>query len=153
MKSLLISVGVLYLFASCASLKCQTDDGITTENVKRIVRACVRKIGDNTYEDNDSRNESEEYDDEDNQDRQPRKHSKTEDDYYVQRNRDHYRNSQRSFHNGYYDDYDHNQGYSRNRGDRQRHQNVSLTDKQAEKDSTCLIHCFFQEMRMVSWLV
>lgn len=157
MKSLLLSLVVLCLCAACSSLKCQTDDGVTEEDVRRIVRVCMRKIGDNTYDGNDySDDNSDEYDDQDNdQERNnDRKHQRPEDEY-RQRNRDHYRN----FRNG---DYNDNDGYSRNNGggDRNRNQNsnsnnnnnnqdTSLTDKQTERDRACLVHCFFQEMKMV----
>lgn len=147
MNSLLVLVVVLYLTSSCYSLKCQTDDGITEEDVRRIVRVCMRKVGENTYDGSEySDTDSEEYDDQENNERNDRKYSRGgggED----QRNRDHYRNFRQTYRNGDYGggDYD---GYTRG-GDRSRNQNVSLTDKQAEKDRACIVHCFFQEMKMV----
>lgn len=146
---LLAAVLTVLLWAAWGNaLKCQTDDGVTEEDVRRIVRVCMRKIGDNTYDGSDYDNdESGEYGDDDTEDRQSRRRPKFEDDY-RQRNRDHYRSAKSSFrNNGYYDEYD---GNSRNGGgDRQRSHNVSLTDKQSERDRACIIHCFFQEMKMV----
>lgn len=147
MSSLLVLVVVLYLASSCFSLKCQTDDGITEEDVRRIVRVCMRKVGDSTYDNSDySDNSSEEYDDQEGGERSDRKYPRGgggED----QRSRDHYRNFRQTYRNGDYGggDYD---GYTRG-GDRARNQNVSLTDKQTEKDRACIVHCFFQEMKMV----
>lgn len=160
MNSFLLAVLlVVYLWAgSGVALKCQSDDGVTDDDVRRIARVCMKKIGDNTYDGSDYDNEdSGEYDDEETDDRPSRKRSQPEDDY-TYRQRDHYRNFRKSARNAYYNDYDGNPrngrggggGNGEDRGDRQRNQNVSLTDKQAERDKACLIQCFFQEMKMVS---
>lgn len=139
---------VICLGSASYALKCQTDDGITDEDVKRIVRVCMRKIGDNSYGDgNDySENESDEYDQDDasSAERNNRKYSHSEDD--RQSNRDHYRGSGRSFRNGDYGDYNYD-GHSRN--GRDRNQTISVTEKQAERDRACIVHCFFNEMKMV----
>ena len=153
-----------WLCSYCHTLKCQTDDGITEEGVRRIVRVCMRKIGENTY-DSDSdydKDDSEEYDDQDEKQEDNdrnynrRRHYGSEDDY-RQRNRNQYRGYRKSYSGGSYDDYDNGYGgYGSSRGgggDNNRNgnnKNVSLTDKQAERDKACIVHCFFQEMKMVS---
>lgn len=139
----LVSIGVTF------GLKCQTDDGVTEEDVRRIVSVCMRKIGDNSYgEGSDySEDNSNEYgQDDENDDR----HAKSEENY-RQRNRDHFRNSRGSFRNTNYQDYQYDTPqYRSGGGDRQRNQNISITEKQTERDRACIVHCFFQEMKMVS---
>lgn len=153
MKSLLVPVFVLILASASYALKCQTEDGgVTEDDVRRIVRVCMRKIGDNSYGDGSdySENESDEYDQDEasSAERNEKKYSHSEDDY-RQRTRDHYRGSGRSFRNGDYGDYNYD-GHSRNEYRRGRNQTISVTEKQAERDRACIIHCFFQEMKMVT---
>ncbi|XP_055676980.1 general odorant-binding protein 71 [Lutzomyia longipalpis] len=134
---LLLLVGVIICVGFCAlveGLKCQTDDGPSEEDVKRVVRVCMRKIGEeldeenNDYEDNDQ---------------------DTGQNNYRDRNRDHlrgrqgrykrsgYRNSERSRSSGY------GGGHSNNN-------NQTNYERRTEYDRSCLIHCFFQEMKMTN---
>lgn len=162
MKQLFLLVVLGYLCATCVSLRCQTDDGVTEEDVRRIVRVCMRKVGENDEDNSEYDEDSSDYDDDGEEDGGQRgggggrrKNTRYGDDY-RQRSRDHSRYFRKSFKNGYYDDYE---GYSRNnnrRGedrDRTGGQNVSLTDKQTERDKACVVHCFFQEMKMVNLVI
>lgn len=194
MKCLLvvITTTVLCIGGTCWALKCQTDDGVTEEDVRRIVRVCMRKVGeddsknasgggggggysnesDDDYEDEASDEPTDDYD----RGQRSRQHSNAEDSYNRQhrnRDRDHLRGSQGFRGPTQYGDYSYSApsggggggggsgyggrgggGYDNNSRTRSSgsdsNRTISVTEKQAERDRACIVHCFFQEMKMVS---
>ncbi|XP_055715306.1 general odorant-binding protein 71 [Phlebotomus papatasi] len=140
----LLVVGVIICVSFCAfvaaGLKCQTEDGPTEDDVKRIVRICMRKIGEEIDEDND-------YDDDDQRD--------SDQDNYRSRNRDHLRGRQGRYRRSTYRNSDRDRSrYSGSSGSSGsgygQNNSQSNYDRRSEYDRTCLIHCFFQEMKMTN---
>lgn len=154
MQRLSFCILILCFSIACA-LKCQTEDGVTEDDVRRIIRVCMRKIGENTYGENSSEydDDSDEYGDDEQEKRSNRRNAKTENNYGQQLNQGSYWNNGRNFRSGGYGDYNNQYDYGRNGGDRNdrnvNRKNNSLTDKQTERDRACMVHCFFQEMKMV----
>ncbi|GAB0096386.1 General odorant-binding protein 71 [Sergentomyia squamirostris] len=135
----IVIISVSFCVLVAAGLKCQTDDGPTEEDVKRVVRVCMKKIGESFDED------SNDYDDDDQQD--------SDQDNYRSRNRDHLRGRQGRYRRSNYRNTDRGGGGGGNRysgyGQNQ-NQSQSNYDRRSEYDRSCLIHCFFQEMKMTN---
>ncbi|XP_059621757.1 general odorant-binding protein 71 [Phlebotomus argentipes] len=114
-------------------LKCQTDDGPTEEDVKRVVRVCMRKIGEE-LDDN-----SNDYED----DEQP-----SDQDNYRSRNREHLRGRQGRYRRSGYKNS--SNGYGQSNNNNNNNNNQSNYERRSEYDRSCLMHCFFQEMKMTN---
>ncbi|XP_037032545.1 odorant-binding protein 59a [Bradysia coprophila] len=160
-------------FWTCHTLRCQVEEGPSEEELKRVVRICMRKLGDesdrnnaeDSYEDSNS-NES--YDNNrrntnnaknGNNGRGNRFARDTDrwqqqngyDNGYGNRNQQRYDNNRYGNNGNYGGEYG-NSGFSNNESNR----NFNMTNRNRNDnendgyDKSCMIQCLFQEMKMTN---
>lgn len=159
-------------------MRCQLDDGPSEEEIKKVVRICMRKLGDNS--DRNNSENSYEDSDEENDNRNDYNHGKNNNNNNNNNNRGNRfarhadmmgdrwqqqegydnvygnRNQQR-YDNNYYgnngnngfdmgNNYGHPSYDNRNHNLSNRNRNY---DRNNMEDKSCMMQCFFQEMKMV----
>ena len=170
------------------ALKCTSDEGLTTEEVRKVVRKCMRKNNDDGYQKYYDEYENFESDDDENDKQRGgfeisnsrrtndrnRQHSNN---YNARQNNDQQQQGAGNYNdmmnnrndrngnqnpyqsnnnnNRYNDNYNSNNdqngnnGYNNNNNhSNNRNNNHNGSDK-AEKDHSCILQCFFQELKMV----
>lgn len=148
------------------SLRCRTDEGPTEEDIKKIVRICMHKVGENDTE-NDYSDENDLDSDEKNGEVSTNRAIRHNDRQNF--NRFNYQNNmQNNNQNNPYGNpnmYGQNNfgsnGHQENYNDQFQNQNpprynnkfnsnkTSANNNQTEQDRACLVHCFFHELKMV----
>lgn len=145
------------------ALKCQTDEGITEEEARKMVKKCTKKTSD--YFDDKSYQEYDNYDsNEDGGEQHNRFSNKDWDEKNVRNhqtnnynmrnngNQENHRGSNyaRSMRQDYLNQKNH-QNYNDNF---QKHgfNNHGNTSNRSDNDQSCLFQCFFQELKSVSKL-
>lgn len=152
-KLFLILVAII-LIGITEALKCRNNDGPSEEKMKRVARSCMKKVS-NVQDGDDSSDYYEDrggFDRGNNSQKRGRdqlgewRHSRvlSRDDYGRQR-------------------YNYNFGNLRNPGTSERHQHqvnsgpnrhsndkISYGNRGNQNDKSCVVHCFFEELNMVS---
>lgn len=156
-------------------MRCRTDDGPSEEEIKKIVRTCMRKLGDqsnqhnsdNSYEDSNS---DEDHDNRNNYNNNNNnrgnrfaRHADMVDRWQQQQGYDNSygnRNQQSYGNNDYYGNNGFDTGNNfQNAGNSNYGNNRNLSnrignhnrDQNNVQDKSCMVQCFFQEMKMVKF--
>lgn len=163
-----MKIGVFFIFALvvCTSvvqtLKCQTDEGITEEEARKMVKKCIRKMSDDfdgkNYREYDSYDSNEDggeqykkpsynsWNNKNNRIQQPGNYDMRTGNHESRGG--HYgSNYARLKRQEYLNQNDHH-GYNNNQ--RSGHNNQGNTSSDNER--SCLFQCFFHELRAVSYL-
>lgn len=141
------------------AVRCRTEDGPSAEDVKKVIRTCMNKLSDEQNgSDHGSRDYSDEDDDDNEYDDNNDNHKRNNSHNNKQSNKGN--NNRRNFSyqqlgtrikretkpNGMpLHPHDNNDFQWRN----QQQTHSEHSDRNSNKDKSCIVQCFFQEMKMV----